>query len=78
MLTAPSNPYPSENQDRNKYTQHNPGAGNSIVLDSPNLTQDSVQQALITPSFKDKSFIVLLNQLTHISHSRGAKEILNA
>ncbi|KAH3301496.1 hypothetical protein KXV19_009030 [Aspergillus fumigatus] len=78
LSTAPSDPHPSENQDRNEYAQRNPGAGNGIVLDSPNPTQDSVQQAPIAPGFEDESSIAPLNQLTHISHSRGAEEILNA
>ncbi|KAH2461410.1 hypothetical protein KXW54_004011 [Aspergillus fumigatus] len=70
-------PHPAETQDRNEYAQHNADAGNNMALDSPNPTQDSVQQAPIAPGFEDETSIAPLNQLTHISHSRGAEEILN-
>jgi hypothetical protein len=78
LSPAPCDPHPPETQDRNDYAPHNPDAGNDMALDSPNQTQDSVQRAPIAPGFEDETSIAPLNQLTHISHSRGAEEILNA
>ncbi|KAE8389529.1 hypothetical protein BDV23DRAFT_184283 [Aspergillus alliaceus] len=78
LSPAPCDPHPPETQGRNEYAQRNPDAGNDMALDSPNPTQDSVQQAPIASGFEDETSIASLNQLTHISHSRGAEEILNA
>ncbi|KAB8239018.1 uncharacterized protein BDW43DRAFT_305903 [Aspergillus alliaceus] len=75
LSPAPCDPHPPETQGRNEYAQRNPDAGNDMALDSPNPTQDSVQQAPIASGFEDETSIASLNQLTHISHiSHTAEE----
>ncbi|GFF59604.1 conserved hypothetical protein [Aspergillus lentulus] len=71
-------PHPSGTPDRNEYPERDSDAGNDMALDIPNPTQGSVTQAPMAEGFEDETSIAPLNQLTHISHSRGAEEILNA
>ncbi|GIC88099.1 uncharacterized protein Aud_004490 [Aspergillus udagawae] len=71
-------PQPSGTPDRNGYSARDSGTGNDMALDIPNPTQVSVKQAPMAEGFEDETSIAPLNQLTHISHSRGAEEILDA
>lgn len=80
MVSSPvaCDPHPPGTPDRNEHPEQHPDAGHDMALDSPNPAQDSVKQAPIAPGFEDEASIAPLNQLTHISHSRGADEILDA
>ncbi|KAL6233008.1 hypothetical protein BDW75DRAFT_242400 [Aspergillus navahoensis] len=78
LSPAPCDPHLPGTQGRNEHSQRDHDTESDMALDRPYRTHDSVKQAPIAEGFEDETSIAPLNQLTHISHSRGAEEILNA